>query len=127
MGLRRKLGQSILDYAILLGVITTTLVGMQFYIKRGIQAGIKVSADQLGCQGEGLKEKDMRSGINPEDTMKRTSNFTSRWNKEERLIDEVRREIYEHNENWGSSIWEGKSPAPFSVRDKYSEPPEPQR
>ena len=35
---RRELGQAILDYEILLGVVTAVLSGMQTYVRRAIQA-----------------------------------------------------------------------------------------
>lgn len=50
MRLYRSLGQSIGEYVLLLGIITVALLSMQVYMKRGIQAMIKVSADQLGSQ-----------------------------------------------------------------------------
>ena len=43
-------GQSISEYAVLIGLITLALVGMQVYMKRGIQGVVKVAADQLGPQ-----------------------------------------------------------------------------
>ena len=47
---KNRLGQGILEYALILGVVIAALVAMQFYIKRGIQAATKVVADQLGDQ-----------------------------------------------------------------------------
>lgn len=43
----RRAGQVSTEHAILLGVITAALVGIQLYAKRGLQAGIKSAADQL--------------------------------------------------------------------------------
>lgn len=40
-------GQAIMEYAILFGIVTAALLGMQLYSKRGIQAGIKTMADRL--------------------------------------------------------------------------------
>jgi Flp pilus assembly pilin Flp len=50
MFLKNRKGQSILEYAILLGVIIAALLVMQFLIKRGFQGGLKDSADKLGEQ-----------------------------------------------------------------------------
>ena len=51
-------GQAIVEYAVLIGIVAAALVTMQTYIKRGIQAGIKVAADQIGDQSQGLVERD---------------------------------------------------------------------
>jgi hypothetical protein len=48
--LRRNRGQSIVEYAILLGVVIAALLIMQMFIKRGYQGGLKESADKLGEQ-----------------------------------------------------------------------------
>ena len=40
-------GQGIVEYAILIGIVTVAILGMQLYAKRGIQAGIKMAADQM--------------------------------------------------------------------------------
>ena len=41
------IGQAIVEYAVLIGIVTAALVTMQTYIKRGVQAGIKAAADQI--------------------------------------------------------------------------------
>ena len=47
-----------MEYAVLVGIVAAALVTMQTYITRGVQAGIKVAADQLGDQRRGLVERD---------------------------------------------------------------------
>jgi len=47
---RRNTGQSILEYAILLGVIIAALLIMQVFVKRSYQGGLKESADKMGEQ-----------------------------------------------------------------------------
>ena len=47
---RRNTGQSIVEYAILLGVVITALLIMQLFIKRSYQGGLKESADKIGEQ-----------------------------------------------------------------------------
>ncbi len=42
--------QSLIEYSLILAIVGAALVGMQFYMKRGLQAAIKISADQLGSQ-----------------------------------------------------------------------------
>jgi hypothetical protein len=45
-----KKGQSTLEYAILIGVVVAGLIAMQVYLKRGIQGGLRESADTAGKQ-----------------------------------------------------------------------------
>lgn len=45
-----KKGQSILEYALLLGVVIAAILIMQVFVKRGFQGGIKDSADKMGEQ-----------------------------------------------------------------------------
>jgi len=47
-----------LEYVIVVGVVIVALVAMQVYMKRGIQAVIKVAADELGEQEN--SETDLR-------------------------------------------------------------------
>ncbi|UCG34571.1 MAG: hypothetical protein JSW17_03465 [Candidatus Omnitrophota bacterium] len=42
--------QSILEYAILIGVIAAGILVMQSFVKRGFQGGLKDSADKMGEQ-----------------------------------------------------------------------------
>ncbi|MFA5005721.1 MAG: hypothetical protein WC561_06335 [Candidatus Omnitrophota bacterium] len=59
--LRRNTGQSIVEYAILLGVVIAALLIMQMFIKRSYQGGLKESADKIGEQfsagGTTIKQK----------------------------------------------------------------------
>lgn len=45
-----KKAQSVIEYALLLALIGAAVVAMQVYMKRGLQAVVKVTADQLGPQ-----------------------------------------------------------------------------
>lgn len=47
---RKMLGQSIMEYTLIIGIVVAALIVMQVYIKRGIQAATKVAADQLSDQ-----------------------------------------------------------------------------
>ena len=57
---RRCGGQAIIEYAVLFGLVTAVLMGMQGYLKRGVQAGVKVAADQIGRQSKGLEDIDLK-------------------------------------------------------------------
>ena len=51
--MRRMAGQAVAEYAVLIGVITAAMLGIQLYAKRSIQAGVKVAADQMSpCVGD---------------------------------------------------------------------------
>lgn len=45
---KKKRGQSILEYAILLGVIIAAVLIMQVFLKRHFQGGLKESAERMG-------------------------------------------------------------------------------
>lgn len=45
-----KRGQSMVEYAILLGVVIAALLIMQAFVKRGFQGGLKDAADKMGDQ-----------------------------------------------------------------------------
>ena len=44
--------QVIFEYAIILTLVALALGMMRVYLKRGIQAGIKIAADEIGAKGE---------------------------------------------------------------------------
>ena len=48
--IRMRKSQSILEYAILIGIIAAGLLIMQSFVKRGFQGGLKDSADKMGEQ-----------------------------------------------------------------------------
>jgi uncharacterized protein (UPF0333 family) len=45
-------GQSASEYALLIALVLAVFVGMQTYVKRGIQAAIKENVDEFGIQQE---------------------------------------------------------------------------
>ena len=47
---RNSKGQQVIEYAVLISVIITALLFMYMYGRRGLQAAIKASADQIGPQ-----------------------------------------------------------------------------
>jgi len=66
--LRRKKNtraQSIAEYVVLIGVVSLALImGMQVYMKRGIQAVIKTSADEMGSQKDTETDPDKGAKMN---------------------------------------------------------------
>ncbi len=49
-GFRRRLGQSIVEYAVLSAVVIGAMLSIQVYLKRGLQGRLKQSADDIGDQ-----------------------------------------------------------------------------
>lgn len=47
---KNKCGQSILEYALLIAIVISGLLIMQSFVKRGLQGGLKESADKMGEQ-----------------------------------------------------------------------------
>jgi uncharacterized protein (UPF0333 family) len=82
-GQKRLLGQSTLEYAILVVVVIMALVGIQAYLKRGIQGRMRESADQIGDQfSAGLTTSNITSTshaiVNEEqDAWSTTSRYTA--------------------------------------------------
>ena len=46
--IRARPGQSLTEQAMIIGVAVAALMGMQTFIKRGLQAGVKNYADEMG-------------------------------------------------------------------------------
>src|SRR3990167_6310436 len=53
-----KHGQSLLEYVILISIVGAVLVAMGPYMKRGVQAVVKVTADQLANQEQAEQSVD---------------------------------------------------------------------
>ena len=45
-----KKAQTVMEYAVLIGLVTVALTVMGSYIRRGIQGAIKIAADEMGTQ-----------------------------------------------------------------------------
>lgn len=68
-------GQAIFEYAVILAIVALALGMMQVYLRRGIQAGIKIAADELGQQ-EGSVELDPTKGTTQTSLMSNRSSAT---------------------------------------------------
>jgi len=62
--------QGILEYAVVLGVVIVALVAMSLYFRRGIQAVIKVAADEAGSQKD-AEEIDPLKGVKTSSSINR--------------------------------------------------------
>lgn len=54
-------GQQTLEYAVFIGVVSLALLVMYMYTRRGLQAVIKVSADQIGPQADSVPQWSVSS------------------------------------------------------------------
>jgi uncharacterized protein (UPF0333 family) len=54
MFIKKKKGQSTLEYAIIIAVVIAGLIAMQFYIKRGQQGRLRSATDDMGKQFDPL-------------------------------------------------------------------------
>ena len=48
--LNQIIGQSILEYALIISVVVATLAAMSIYVQRSAQANLKVIEDQINAQ-----------------------------------------------------------------------------
>jgi hypothetical protein len=62
-------GQSLAEYVIIIATVSAALfIGMQIYVQRGIQAAIRVAADQAGRQQDSLEDADTGANVSGGDT-----------------------------------------------------------
>ena len=52
--MRNKRGQSVAEYAVLIGVVIAAIVGMQLYVKRSLQGKVKAVADRFADDRTGV-------------------------------------------------------------------------
>jgi len=69
--------QSILEYAIVLGIVAIVLSAMSLYFRRGIQAVVRVASDELGNQKD-AEEIDPLKGVKTSSAVSRQSELTQR-------------------------------------------------
>lgn len=58
--MKKSPAQSITEYTILLGIVAAAIMSMNVYLKRGVQAGIKLSVDQFSNQKDGMVSEDFK-------------------------------------------------------------------
>lgn len=117
---KRSKGQSLVGYALVLAIVVTVLVGMNVYVKRGLQGRIRDMTDFIIC--------DRHLTQVSETTSESTTDTTARIKKEE-LFGGRARLIYldpetkvQHSES--VTVEEQSfSPQPFVPTDGHSETP----
>lgn len=50
MSLRKRKGQSTLEFAVLIAVVVAAVIAMQIYMKRGVSGKLKSGVDEIGEQ-----------------------------------------------------------------------------
>ncbi|MCK9571789.1 MAG: hypothetical protein M0Q96_00705 [Candidatus Omnitrophica bacterium] len=106
---RRNTGQSIVEYAILLGVIIAVLLIMQVFVKRGYQGGLKDAADKMGDQfsassttikqtREMLTDQNIVEGVGTDSTI---NNFAESAGLTSAPTDVVSQGVYSFNQRTG--------------------------
>ncbi len=83
-------GQSISEYMLVFGLVAIALISMQVYMKRGIQAVVKVATDELG--GQQAEETDPEKG-----TLSNTTFYTFDDRKSRLVIQEGGSQTNEFN------------------------------
>ena len=76
--LRKKKGQSTLEYAVLIMIIIGALLSIQFYIKRGLQGRLKSATDDIGDQFSPGNTNALRTTITNSSTNQTFINGVSR-------------------------------------------------
>lgn len=112
MRLEKDRAQNLVEYTLILGIVTVALLGMQTYFKRGIQSMVKTVADDYGSQGDaiGNLEIAIKRRIYGQEG-KNLTNLTTNgsWNQkiENRGEGSIRTEVSGVNTLTGSSVWVG--------------------
>lgn len=75
--------ETISEYALVLGLAAAGLMGMQTYMKRGIQAVVKAAADEMGSQKKGGIDYDynLKLKVIGDTTINATSNGSATTNR----------------------------------------------
>ena len=80
----KRKGQSILEYAILMGVIVAVVIAIQIYVKRAVHGNLKSRADQIGEQfttGEVYTKQNISQTARREERLTGDADGTGAWEK----------------------------------------------
>ena len=101
--MRRYRGQSILEYTMIVALVTVVLYYMATGIKRGVQSMVKVTADQVGNQQNADQDfNDVQAGfLNGSNTQ--TQESRNKQTEESGYINATGNEIYTTNTSFNES------------------------
>lgn len=105
--MRKSKAQGIMEYSIVIGLVVSVFVVMQAYLKRGIQAGIRISADQLGNQEEGTPIVNPYTGVVEEEMPQGTTEKSSTDRRIASLGGRTVKQSQESEQTLEISYWEG--------------------
>ena len=71
-------GQGIVDYVILILIVSAALLGMRVYMQRGIQAVVSIAADEVGSQVDSLEDADQAASTDSISQEESTGNIRAR-------------------------------------------------
>lgn len=86
-------GQSIIEYILLVGIVTLVLIYMGTDFKRGIQSVVKVTADQMGTQVNSDQDFNSASGF-------LSSSVTNTWTGHGQSVNEVTGNVTTEGEDY---------------------------
>lgn len=107
--LRRSKAQSIMEYSIVIGLVFSLFLVMQTYLKRGIQAGIRISAEQLGDQEKGTPIVDPYTGVVEEEMPVGTTEKSSTDRRIASLGGRTVKQSQETGRTLETSYWENRA------------------
>ena len=76
-GMKRTQAQAVVEYAFVIGVVSAALVIMQMYFQRGIQATVRVVADEIGGPDSATQAEDDRLAFIDSQMRQQESSSTS--------------------------------------------------
>jgi predicted PurR-regulated permease PerM len=98
--MRSRLGQSVLEYTIIVGIVTVVLYYMGTSVKRGMQSLVKVTADQVGNQQNADQDfNDIQQGY------MQSSNSTVQESKSKKVTELGNSTAYAGNTSYNESSY----------------------
>jgi Flp pilus assembly pilin Flp len=94
---RKNIGQSTVEYAVLLAIVAAALIGMQVYLKRGLQGRVKDLADQISPP---------------------SSHYERGWTKSDYRTEQTGTVVYEYKDGIGRTYQDGADPYKRSTPEK---------
>jgi len=74
---KRDIGQTTLEYAVIIAVVVAALVAMQIYMKRGIEGKLRDSTDKIGEQFEATNTDVSRNTTHVSNTVQTVAQGTT--------------------------------------------------
>lgn len=102
--MRRK-AQSISEYLVLVTLIAAALTAMQIYFRRSIQAVVKIAADEIGGQKEGVANENLNMVWLEKEVTDITGNVDSTETETKLLGASVRRTVDEAMTQQGGTTY----------------------